>query len=95
MVQITAGSLLGDFGDGPYEACQEFFRRGLVHLVASDAHSIDRRPPAAAGRARSAFGASGEATPRPVSSRRTRPRCCASEPLPWRGAVRPLSGKAR
>ena len=44
-VQVTAGSLLGDFGSGPYEACEEFLRRGLVHLVASDAHSIGRRPP--------------------------------------------------
>ena len=45
VVQITAGSLLGDFGHGPQEACEEFFRRDLVHLVASDAHSVDRRPP--------------------------------------------------
>jgi protein-tyrosine phosphatase len=45
LVQITAGSLLGDFGEGPSAACREFFRRGLVHLVASDAHSTDRRPP--------------------------------------------------
>jgi len=45
VVQITAGSLLGDFGYGPQEACEEFYRRGLVHLVASDAHSVERRPP--------------------------------------------------
>lgn len=45
VVQLTAGSLLGDFGRGPRSACNEFFRRGLVHLVASDAHSLDRRPP--------------------------------------------------
>lgn len=45
LTQITAGSLLGDFGDGALAACEEFFRRGLVHLVASDAHSVDRRPP--------------------------------------------------
>jgi protein-tyrosine phosphatase len=45
LVQLTAGSLLGDFGAGPLAACGEFFRRGLVHLVASDAHSVDLRPP--------------------------------------------------
>ncbi|HSS44605.1 MAG TPA: CpsB/CapC family capsule biosynthesis tyrosine phosphatase, partial [Thermoanaerobaculia bacterium] len=45
VAQITAGSLLGDFGTGPLAACEEFFRRGLVHLIASDAHSLDRRPP--------------------------------------------------
>lgn len=44
-VQITAGSLLGDFGNGPLAACEKLFRRGLVHLVASDAHSLERRPP--------------------------------------------------
>ena len=45
VVQITAGSLLGDFGIDASTACEEFFRRGLVHLVASDAHSVNRRPP--------------------------------------------------
>ena len=44
-MQITAGSLLGDFGSDALTACEEFFRRGLVHLVASDAHSLSRRPP--------------------------------------------------
>ena len=45
VAQITAGSLLGDFGIDALTACEEFFRRGLVHLVASDAHSLGRRPP--------------------------------------------------
>ncbi len=45
IVQITAGSLLGDFGVEALAACEEFFRRGLVHLIASDAHSMSRRPP--------------------------------------------------
>lgn len=44
-VQITAGSLLGDFGRTARGACDEFFRLGLVHVVASDAHSLLRRPP--------------------------------------------------
>jgi protein-tyrosine phosphatase len=84
LVQITAGSLLGDFGDGPYEACQEFFRRGLVHLIASDAHSVSRRPPrlwAARERVRRDWGADAEkglfeANPRAL---------LRSETLPWRG----------
>jgi protein-tyrosine phosphatase len=45
MTQITAASLLGDFGRGPLAAAEDFFARGLVHLVASDAHSIAERPP--------------------------------------------------
>jgi len=44
-VQVTAGSLLGDFGQTAEHACTEFFRRRLVHLVASDAHSVAHRPP--------------------------------------------------
>jgi protein-tyrosine phosphatase len=44
-VQITAGSLVGEFGPTAESACEEFFRRRLVHLVASDAHSVAHRPP--------------------------------------------------
>jgi protein-tyrosine phosphatase len=44
-VQVTAGSLLGEFGPTAEAACEEFFRRRLVHLVASDAHSLEHRPP--------------------------------------------------
>ena len=45
LVQITAGSLLGDFGKAAQKACEEFFRMGLVHAIASDAHSMAKRPP--------------------------------------------------
>ena len=45
ITQITASSLTGEFGRPPLAASQEFFRRGLVHLVASDAHNLVRRPP--------------------------------------------------
>jgi protein-tyrosine phosphatase len=45
VVQITAASLLGGFGRTAQRACEEFFRLGIVHVVASDAHSLDRRPP--------------------------------------------------
>jgi protein-tyrosine phosphatase len=44
-VQVTAGSLLGEFGPTAEAACGEFFRRRIVHLVASDAHSLAHRPP--------------------------------------------------
>jgi protein-tyrosine phosphatase len=83
VVQITAGSLLGDFGALPYEACQEFLRRGLVHLVASDAHSTGRRPPrlsAARERVRRDWGSEAEAglfEANPDALLR-------SDPLPWR-----------
>lgn len=45
VTQLTAGSFLGDFGRAARVACDEFMRRRLVHLVGSDAHSLDRRPP--------------------------------------------------
>lgn len=63
LVQITAGSLLGDFGKKAKKASEDFLRLGLVHLVASDAHSRDRRPPrltAARERIRKKFGAEAE-----------------------------------
>ena len=44
----TAASLLGRFGERAQAASEEFFRRGLVSLVASDAHNLDRRPPSLA-----------------------------------------------
>jgi protein-tyrosine phosphatase len=45
MTQVTAASLLGEFGRGPLAAAEDFYSRGLVHLVASDAHSLPERPP--------------------------------------------------
>jgi len=82
LVQVTAGSLLGDFGNGPLAACQEFFRRGLVHLVASDAHSVQNRPPrltAARERVRRDWGKEAE-----MGIFEANPRALLrSEPLPW------------
>jgi protein-tyrosine phosphatase len=83
LVQITAGSLLGDFGNGPSEACQEFLRRGLVHFVASDAHSVDRRPPrlkAAREKIRREWGGEVE-----LGLFEENPAALvASRPIPWR-----------
>jgi protein-tyrosine phosphatase len=44
-VQITAASLLGNLGRTCEMVAGDFIDRGLVRFVASDAHSIDRRPP--------------------------------------------------
>jgi protein-tyrosine phosphatase len=80
--QVTAGGLLGDFGERTAEAVHDFFRRRLIHFVASDAHNLDRRPPrlsAARERVRASWGAEAdagifEANPEAL---------IASEPLPW------------
>lgn len=83
LVQLTAASLLGDFGEKPLAACEDFFRRGLVHLVASDAHSLARRPSrlqAARDWVRRAWGTEAE-----TGLFRENPRAVIeSRPLPWR-----------
>jgi protein-tyrosine phosphatase len=45
VLQVTAGSLLGDFGMGANREGWRLVRAGLVSLVATDAHDAARRPP--------------------------------------------------
>jgi protein-tyrosine phosphatase len=45
LVQVTAMSLTGSFGRPVKESVYQMVRRGLVHLIATDAHSLKRRPP--------------------------------------------------
>ncbi|MFQ5817766.1 MAG: tyrosine-protein phosphatase [Terriglobia bacterium] len=44
-VQVTASSLLGRFGSPARQSVEELLRRQMVHLVASDAHDTEHRPP--------------------------------------------------
>lgn len=43
-VQITGGSLTGMFGGTARERAMSWIGRGMVHIVASDAHNTTRRP---------------------------------------------------
>lgn len=43
--QVTAMSLTGDFGDRIRRLSEKMLAHRLVHIIASDAHSIDHRPP--------------------------------------------------
>jgi len=43
-VQVTGGSLTGDFGEGSQKDALQWIGDGLVHFVASDAHRPNRRP---------------------------------------------------
>jgi len=43
--QITTGSILGTFGADTAEFSAELLRKGLVHVIASDAHNLRGRPP--------------------------------------------------
>ena len=45
LVQITASSLLGEFGPQATAAAQRFLKKGWVHLIASDAHWAHERAP--------------------------------------------------
>ena len=45
LMQITAGSILGSFGNRARDRSSRMLRDGMVHLVASDAHDMARRPP--------------------------------------------------
>ena len=44
LFQVDAGSLTGRFGRRARAAAEALFERGWVELVASDAHSLERRP---------------------------------------------------
>jgi protein-tyrosine phosphatase len=45
LMQITAGSLLGHFGRRPRYWAERMLDDGLCHLLATDAHNTERRPP--------------------------------------------------
>lgn len=44
-LQVTAMSLTGEFGRGPEQRAWALVDAGLVHVVASDCHTPQRRPP--------------------------------------------------
>ena len=44
-MQITSGSLRGSFGRRPRYWAERMVCEGLVHILASDAHNVTRRPP--------------------------------------------------
>jgi protein-tyrosine phosphatase len=45
LLQVNAPSFVGDHGPDAKRAAEALARLGWVHLLASDAHSADRRPP--------------------------------------------------
>jgi len=45
LVQITGDSLTGAFGPPCRRSAERMLRKGLVHVIASDAHWADERPP--------------------------------------------------
>jgi protein-tyrosine phosphatase len=45
LAQITAASLLGGFGRRVARFTEQLVKKGYVHILASDAHNLKRRPP--------------------------------------------------
>ncbi len=45
LTQLTAGSLTGSFGESIQRLSEVLLKRGVVHMVASDAHGLRRRRP--------------------------------------------------
>jgi protein-tyrosine phosphatase len=45
LVQITAMSITGELGEAAMECAHKLLERRLVHVIASDAHSSQHRPP--------------------------------------------------
>jgi protein-tyrosine phosphatase len=44
VAQVTAGSLLGRFGQRAQKAAEAWLDEGAIHFVASDAHNLTSRP---------------------------------------------------
>lgn len=44
-LQITSGSLLGQFGRRAQAAATDWLASEMVHFIASDAHNLEKRPP--------------------------------------------------
>jgi protein-tyrosine phosphatase len=60
LVQITAMSLLGGFGDESRKFCVHLLKSDLAHVMASDGHSATERPPLLSEGVRSAAALIGE-----------------------------------
>ncbi len=45
VVQVTASSLLGEFGPDIRKLTEILLTHGLAHVIATDSHSVDRRAP--------------------------------------------------
>lgn len=45
LLQVTAGSVAGQFGDNARELAEQLLKQGLVTILASDAHNRQHRPP--------------------------------------------------
>ena len=79
-MQITAGSVTGRFGPRPRYWAERMLDEGLVHILATDSHHVERRPPLLAeARAAAAQRLGAEEATHLVL---TRPRCILDNQSP-------------
>jgi protein-tyrosine phosphatase len=64
LTQVTGASITGRFGVKARDFVLEMLRRGLAHLIASDAHDVRYRPPVMTEAVRVAAGIIGETAAR-------------------------------
>ncbi|MGQ9556409.1 MAG: tyrosine-protein phosphatase [Desulfurispora sp.] len=64
LLQLTAASLTGQMGRSVQKAAEELLARGIVHLVASDAHSCRGRTPQLSAAAQKVAAIGGESIAR-------------------------------
>ena len=83
LVQVTAASVLGDFGERPRETAEILATHNLLHLLASDAHDARRRAPAMSEAARRLASWTSEDFA-DEATRRVPEAIVASRPMPLR-----------
>jgi len=62
LAQVTAGSLLGEFGRAVQDLARTLLEHKMIHVIASDAHAADRRRPALSAAVAVAAGIVGQAS---------------------------------
>lgn len=61
-IQITAGAVSGAFGRHAKRWAEQMLEDGIVHVIASDAHGVERRPPVLSEGIREAIRITGDET---------------------------------
>jgi protein-tyrosine phosphatase len=81
LLQLTAGSLTGDYGSEPSQNSAMLLERGLAHFVASDSHDAYLRPPRMSEAFRALAERWGGATARKLTDKNPR-AVLENRPLP-------------
>lgn len=91
-MQVTAGSLTGRFGRRPRYWAERMLDEGIVHILATDSHHVERRPPLLAEAREAAARRMGvmEATHLVMS----RPRCILDDNAPDSAPALPAARSA-